>query len=97
MSYKHLTINERNKIEILSQEGYSSRRIAKILGFHHSTISRELNRCRGEYKADKAENDRIEKSSSRGRKSKASEEITDTITSRLNEKWSPEQIVGRLY
>ena len=42
MSCKHLTINERNKIEVLSKEGYSSRRIAKILGFHHSTISREL-------------------------------------------------------
>ncbi|WP_276862847.1 helix-turn-helix domain-containing protein [Anaerococcus tetradius] len=28
MSYKHLTINERNKIEVLRKEGYSSRRIA---------------------------------------------------------------------
>lgn len=40
MSYKHLTLNDRNKIEVLSKEGYSSRRIAKILGFHRSTISR---------------------------------------------------------
>ena len=44
MSYKHLTINERNKIEVLIKEGVSLRRIAKILGFHHSTISRELKR-----------------------------------------------------
>ena len=34
MSYKHLTLNERNKIEVLNKEGYSSRRIAKILGLH---------------------------------------------------------------
>ncbi len=40
MSYKHITINERNKIEVLNNEGYSARKIAKILGFHHSTISR---------------------------------------------------------
>ena len=31
MSYKNLTINGRNKIEVLSNEGYSSRRKAKIL------------------------------------------------------------------
>ena len=51
MSYKNLTINDRNKIEILSNEGYSSRRKAKILGFHHSTISRELKGCDNEYEA----------------------------------------------
>lgn len=44
MSHKYLTLNERNKIEVLHKEGYSSRRISKILGFHHSTISRELKR-----------------------------------------------------
>lgn len=31
MSYKHLTINERNKIAVLSKEGYSSRRIANTV------------------------------------------------------------------
>ena len=51
MSYKHITLNDRNKIEVLKQEGYSSRRIAKILGFHHSTISRELKRCNNIYSA----------------------------------------------
>ncbi len=45
MSYKHLTLNDRSKIELLSKEGYSSRRIAKVLGFLHFTISRELKRC----------------------------------------------------
>ena len=65
MSYKHLTINERNKIEILNKEGYSSRRIAKILGFHHSTISRELKRCGDDYEAIYAQKDKIKKSSSK--------------------------------
>lgn len=42
MRYKHLTLNERNKIELLNKEGYSSKRISMILGFNHSSISREL-------------------------------------------------------
>lgn len=42
MSHKYLTINEINKIEVLNKEGYSSRKIEKILGFHYSTISREF-------------------------------------------------------
>ena len=58
MSYKHITLNDRNKIEVLKQEGYSSRRIAKILGFHHSTISRELKRCNNIYSAVEANKDR---------------------------------------
>ena len=45
MSYKHLTLNARNEIEVLKHEDYSSRKTAKILGFHHSTISRELKKC----------------------------------------------------
>ena len=97
MSYKHLTLNERNKIEVLNKEGYSSRRIAKILGCHHSTIVRELKRCDTKYEAHLAEIDKEAKSSLKGRKTKATYEILDTIKEKLNSKWSPEQIVGRLY
>lgn len=79
MSYKHLTINERNKIEVLSKEGYSSRRIAKILGFHHSTISRELKRCDNKYEAIYVQKDKIKKSSSKGRKPKVDNNITKCI------------------
>ena len=70
MSYKHLTLNERNKIEVLNKEGYSSRKIAKILGFHYSTIARELKRCGSEYKAKTAENDKKSKSCLKVRKAK---------------------------
>lgn len=38
MSYKHLALNERNKIEVLNKDGYSFRRIAKILRYHHSIM-----------------------------------------------------------
>lgn len=97
MSYKHLTLNERNKIEVLNKEGYSSRRIAKILGCHHSTIARELKRCDTEYEADLAERDKESKSSLKGRKTKVTYEILENIKEKLNSKWSPEQIVGCLY
>ncbi len=92
MSFKHLTINERNKIEVLSKEGYSSIRIAKILGFHHSTISRELKRCDNDYEAVYAQKDKIEKSSSKGRKAKADNNIIKSISEKLHKKCSPEQI-----
>lgn len=96
MSYKHLTLNDRNKIEVLKQEGYSSRRIAKILGFHHSTISRELKRCNNLYSASEANKDRDIKSLQKGRSSKATEIIKDIIFNKLNSKWSPEQIASTI-
>ena len=65
MSYKHITLNDRNKI-VLKQEGYSSRRIAKILGFYHSTISRELKRCNNIYSAVEANKDKDIKSLQKG-------------------------------
>ena len=95
MSYKHITLNDRNKI-VLKQEGYSSRRIAKILGFYHSTISRELKRCNNIYSAVKANKDKDIKSLQKGRKSKATKMVKDTIVNKLNSKWSPEQITSTI-
>ncbi|PKZ92688.1 helix-turn-helix domain-containing protein, partial [Veillonella parvula] len=36
MSYIHLTIEKRSQIEVLQREGYSVRRIASLIGVHHS-------------------------------------------------------------
>lgn len=58
MSYIHLSLNDRNKIEVLKQGGVSLRTIAKILGVYHSTISRELKRCNNTYSAIEASKDR---------------------------------------
>lgn len=94
MSYKYLTLNDRNKIEVLKEEGYSSRRIAKILGFHHSTISREIKRCKENYKAEKANEDYNSKISHRGRKTKINDQLKESLIRKLNSKWSPEQIAA---
>ena len=96
MSYKHLTINDRNKIEVLQQEGVSLRRIEKILGFHHSTISRELKRCRNQYEAIYAQKHKIKKSSFKGRKPKADDKLTKSIAEKLNKKCFPEQIANTI-
>ncbi|CAM4478230.1 helix-turn-helix domain-containing protein [Paenibacillus xylanexedens] len=44
MSYTHLSIIERSKLEILHSQGKSSRAIAQELGRHPSMIYRELDR-----------------------------------------------------
>tara|TARA_R110002126_G_scaffold185155_1_gene333647 strand:+ start:45 stop:332 length:288 start_codon:yes stop_codon:yes gene_type:complete len=50
--YKQLDLQDRHKINALLQAGRSQTNIAKIIGVHKSTISRELSRnvaTRGRY------------------------------------------------
>jgi IS30 family transposase len=50
MNYTQLTEKKKSQIDILLQEGYSMRKVAKKMGVHHSTISRYK---RGIYKKRK--------------------------------------------
>lgn len=93
MSHKYLTMDDRNKIEVLNKEGYSARKIANILGFHHSTISRELKRCKAEYSAVDSQKYYQELSMKKGRKSKITDGLKSVIEKHLKFSWSPEQIV----
>ena len=95
MSHKYITINERNKIEVLNKEGYSARKIADILDYNNSSISRELKRCGSEYSAIEAQKDYDNKSRNKGRKVKLSKSLREYIETKLEETWSPEQVVGR--
>lgn len=97
MSHKYITMDCRNKIEVLNNEGYSARKIAKILGYHHSSISRELKRCKDKYDAKKADLDYSINSKNKGRKSKLAEDLKEFIKEKLKATWSPEQIVGRCF
>lgn len=56
MSYKHLTIKEREILMFLRAKGLSIRAVALRLGRNPSTISRELKRCTGNYSPSKADN-----------------------------------------
>ena len=94
MSYIHLTIEKRSQIEVLRKEGYSVRRIASLIGVHHSTVARELNRVEGEYSAIKAQQLAISKSANKGRPTKLTPQLAALIESRLQQTWSPEEVVG---
>ena len=94
MSYIHLTIKKRSQIEVLRKEGYSVRKIASLMGVHHSTVARELNRVDGEYSAIKAQQLAISESANKGRQIKLTLQLAALIESRLQQTWSPEEIVG---
>ena len=93
MSYIHLTIEKRSQIEVLRREGYSVRRIASLIGVHHSTVARELNRVEGEYSAIKAQQLAISESANKGRPTKLTPQLAALIEFRLQQTWSPEELV----
>ena len=93
MSYHHLSTFERTRIEVLSKMGYSTRRIAKQLNRHHSTISRELKRNTQEiYQAELADELARQRRLVCHRPEKKSEKVIQTIQHYLKLTWSPEQI-----
>ena len=94
MSYIHLTVEKRSQIEVLRREGYSVRRIASLIGVHHSTVARELNRVEGEYSTINAQQVTNNKSVNKGRPIKLTPQLAALIESRLQQTWSPEELVG---
>lgn len=98
MSYHHLTISERIRIEVLSILGYSTRFIAKFLHRHHSTIARELsrNKFENEYVSTSAHNKYLERRKNSSHSSKYNEFLSNLISEKLHENWSPEQISNAL-
>ncbi|MCY9516630.1 helix-turn-helix domain-containing protein [Paenibacillus apiarius] len=80
MGYKHLSITERSKLELLVQMKCSLREIAKKLGRHPSTIGREINRGRNdqEYEAHAAQQASLERRASCVPKGKYTSELAGT-------------------
>ena len=88
--------------EIISRElsrQRSARYIGKLLGRHHSTIAREIERNGGaaDYRAC-AGQERYEsfKARPKERKLAASSRLHDAVNEGLKQKWSPEQVSARL-
>jgi len=101
MKYKQFSIEEREKIQELSWQKISLRKIGKILGRSHSSIIRELNKSNPgrayQYKPRLAQERALEKRKSRGRKDRLKNKvIREYVISHLKMRWSPEQISGRL-
>lgn len=94
MRYKHLSLEERYQIYAYIQAGFSQQYIAKELNRNTSTISREINRNKGQrgYRPKQAHH----KSCSRKANNalKISQTIWSWVISKLKQKWRPEQISG---
>ncbi len=95
--YRHLTYEQRCQIEILKATGHSQADIARILGVHPSTISREFNRNSASQTYDPKQ---AQKKTENRRKSsytpKMSADMIVVIEEKLRLFWSPEQIAGWL-
>ncbi|MDX5980733.1 IS30 family transposase [Exiguobacterium profundum] len=96
MCYIHLNTTERVKIETYLELGMSIRSIARRLGRHPSTVSREVRRNPG-YESGRAQQRYVKKKANSGAKTKLDDTIRRTIVGKLRATWSPEQIVGRLF
>ena len=79
MSYSHLTITDRIKIETYLELGSKPCQIASKLGVHKSTISRELRRCQNGYSVALAQEQYDHRSKQKGRKSCLTPELKKEI------------------
>lgn len=100
MSYHHLTRDERNVIYTMQVQGYCSAEIARCLGRHRSTIGRECKRnahCDGRYFAGDAQTWANSRRWAHLRRPKTDDRrLMSYVARRLADRWSPEQIAGRL-
>lgn len=100
---KNLTLNERKMIAKMwnNERIRSFRSIGKVLNRHHSTISNEIQSnfdVNGYYDSEKAHLKALERQELKGNKPKIerNEMLKNFIIQKLEKKWSPEQIAGRL-
>jgi IS30 family transposase len=98
--YLHLTCDQRCQIYALLQSGHPQADIARQLGVHPSTISRELARNSGArgYRFKQAdEKASLRRHAASAAPRKLTPEVVAVIEDKLaQEQWSPEQISGRL-
>lgn len=93
--YNHLSAKERQKIEYLLTTKASVREIARQLNRSHKTISRELKRLKNYHWYEAEEQYRKLRFNKVGKIAR-NEWLRSHILERLSDKWSPEQISGRL-
>ena len=98
--YTHFTKEEREKSRVLKAQGLSIRAIAKELGRTPSSVSREFRRncyVNGNYAAHYAEKRYRKRRKNCARKVKLLDDaICDYVMEKMNLRWSPEQIAGRV-
>jgi IS30 family transposase len=97
--YNHLTLMDREKLFLLSSQGYGQAMIAERIGFSQSAVSRELRRNRNKvshvYEPFQA-NLKASSRKVRGCKIDKNQQLKDHIYSKLELGWSPDVISKRL-
>lgn len=100
MSYRHLSMDERNVIWRMKRLGHDSTKIAAALGRHSSTIGRELRRngeSDGRYFPGSAQVLANARRRAHLRLPKTGDAaLMAHVEAKLQARWSPEQIAGRL-
>jgi IS30 family transposase len=100
MSYTHLTSPRRGQIEVLRRAGWTYTAIAAEVGCHRTTISREIarNSTSSGYRGDKAHERYVERRKACRPKSRlAYEPLREYAIEKIAvERWSPEQVAGRV-
>ena len=100
MKYYQITSEERYTISTLRREGFNQSEIARALGRHRSSISREIRRNLSTF--DRCYRPFVASHRARARRSRSRKnsrfEANDLrlVEQLLRKKWSPEQISGRL-
>lgn len=94
----HLTLEQRYTIAQMLEAGFTRSEIARTIGKDKSVISRELRRNadkrNGKYKSELAQRKYESRQQSKPRKEYFTEPIRHYVEEKLEQKFSPEQIVG---
>jgi len=100
MSYHHLTMEDRHVIYRMRFLGHSDAEIARCLGCHRGTIGRECKRnaiSDGRYEPDPAQTRANSRRRAHLRRTKTDHRrLMLYVATHLLQRWSPEQIAGRL-
>ena len=98
--YRHLTLQERERVAVWKSRGLSLRDIAKKLGRHPSSLCREVNRNRSlhGYWPHKAHQRAAQREQTHHKRIRLkSQAIRSEAERMLTQGWSPELIAGRLH
>jgi IS30 family transposase len=100
MTYHQITSEERYILAALRKQGFNQSEIARDLGRHRSTICRELKRNSASFDGCYRPSKAIERTAGRRSRSRRNQRFTrenlQHVESLLRQRWSPEQISGRL-
>ena len=96
--YTQLTLEQRYQIYAFKKAGFNQTKIAKEVGVHKSTISRELRRNRGfrGYRPKQAHSKAVDRKSSAAKSVKLIPGLIAMVEGLIRSDFSPEQVCGYL-